>query len=255
MILAVINNKGGTGKTTTAVSVAASLARDHGRRVLLADLDSQASASLSMGIPRTELNPSIADAILEGRPLSRFLRQTEVPGLSVATGSPALANADLIMADMAGRESCLERALAPLKPELDDIIIDCPPSLSMLSINAMVAADEYILPTQPEYLALEGLVGMLEAVELIRKKLDASCRLLGIVLTRVDYRRKVTEEIISMIREHYKGDVLKTEIRIDVKLVEAPSFGKDIFAYARSSTGAEGYAALTEEILKKGKRA
>ena len=252
MILAIINNKGGTGKTTSAVNLAAALSID-GKKALLIDLDAQASASLSLGIERAAFAPSIADAILEGKPLKPLIRKTGAAGLDLITGSPDLANADLTLANRPGRERCLKAALAPVHADYDFIVLDCPPSLSMLSVNAMVAADAFIIPTTPEYLALEGLVGLMDAVQKIHEGIGDKCHLLGILLTKVDHRRKVTEEIIKVIRGHYKDQVMKTEVGVDVRLVEAPSFGKTIFEYDRGSSGAEAYLQLAGEIKRKGK--
>lgn len=252
MILAVINNKGGTGKTTSAVNLAAALAMN-GNRVLQVDLDSQASASLSMGIERTSFTPSIADAILDEKPLKPIVRKTAIEGLDLVTGSPDLANADIRLANMAGRERRLRNAIAPIRTDYDHVILDCPPSLSMLSVNAMVAADAFIIPTPPEYLALEGLVGLMEAVLKIHEGTLDKCRLLGILLTKVDHRRRVTGEIIQVIRDHYGDQVFRTEVGVDVRLIEAPSFGKSIFQYDRQSSGADAYMRLAGEIAKKGK--
>jgi chromosome partitioning protein len=250
MILAVINNKGGTGKTTSAVNLAAALAMK-GRRTLLIDLDSQASASLSLGIDRAGFKPSISDVILEGRGLAGTIRKTAVEGLDLVTGSPDLADADLQLSKMTGRENRLKDAIAPIRADYDFIILDCPPSLGLLAVNSMVAADAFIIPTPPEYLALEGLVGLMEAVQKIHEGIGDACRLLGILLTKVDHRRKVTEEIVQVIRGHYRDQVFRTEIRVDVRLIEAPSFGQTIFQYDRGSAGAEGYLQLADEIIRR----
>ena len=166
-----------------------------------------------------------------------------------------MAEAALPLASLTGRERRLKAAIEPIKGDYDFIILDCPPSLSLLSVNAMVAADAFIIPTPPEYLALEGLVGLMAAVQKIHAGIGDKCRLLGILLTKVDHRRKVTEEIIGIIRNHYKYQVFKTEVGVDVRLVEAPSFGKTIFEYDRSSSGAEAYLQLAREITRKGKKA
>ena len=252
MILALINNKGGTGKTTSAVNLAAALAM-RGSRALLVELDSQASASLSMGIERAAFTPSVADAILAGKPLKPVIRRSAVEGLDLVTGSPDLANADLMLASLSGRERRLKDAVAPVLGDYAFIILDCPPSLSMLSVNAMVAADAFIIPTPPEYLALEGLVGLLDAVQKVHAGIGDKCRLLGILLTKVDHRRRVTEEIIGVIRGHYRDQVFRAEVGVDVRLVEVPSFGKTIFQYDRRSSGAEAYLQLAGEIARKGR--
>lgn len=253
MILTMINNKGGTGKTTSAINVAAALSLNHGQRTLLVDLDSQASTSLAMGIERVELSPSIADVLLEGRPWSQVIRDTSTPKLHLVSASSDLANADLILADISGRERCLSETLRLISPDYDYIILDCPPSMSLLSINAMVSSDAYIIPTPAEYLAMEGLIGMMEAVQKIQRGIQCSCYLMGILLTMVDRRRRITKEVTEVIRAHYQDQVFKTEIRIDVRLVEAPSFGQAIFEYARHSSGAQCYAELTKEIIERSK--
>jgi len=250
MILAIINNKGGTGKSTSAVNLTAALALK-GRRTLLIDLDGQASASLSLGIERADFKPSIADAIIDGRGMSGIVRKTGAERLDLITGSPDLADADLQLAKIPGRERRLKDAIAPIRAGYDFIVLDSPPSLGLLSVNALVAADAFIVPMPPEYLALEGLVGLLEAVQLIHEGIGDRSRLMGILLTKVDHRRKVTEEIIQIIRRHYGDQVFKTEIRVDVRLIEAPSFGKTIFQYDRLSAGAEGYFYLADEIIRR----
>jgi len=168
MILAIIGNKGGTAKTATAISLAAGLGLRR-RRSLLIDLDSQGSASLSLGIKRVDFDPSIADVILAGRiGLSAVIRNTGAEGLDLVTGSARLADADVQLARIPGREHRLKEALAPIRAAYDFIVLDCPPSLGMLAVNALVAADAYLIPTPPEYLALEGLVGITDAVQLIQ---------------------------------------------------------------------------------------
>ena len=250
MILAIIGNKGGTAKTATAISLAAGLALK-GRRTLLIDLDSQGSASLSLGVRRAAFDPSIADVILAGRGLAGIIRKTSAEGLDLVTGSAALADADVQLARIPGRESRLKAALAPIRADYDFVILDCPPSLSLLAINALVAADAYLVPTPPEYLALEGLVGITDAVQRIQAGIGTACQLAGILLTRVDHRRKVTDEIVQVIRGHYKGQVFRAEIPVDVCLVEAPSFGQTIFQYDRGSAAAEAYRQLTDEIIRR----
>jgi chromosome partitioning protein len=247
-ILALVNNKGGVGKTTSAVSLAAGIAAE-GNRVLLADLDAQGSAALSLGIARTELSPGTAEVILDGLPIKSGIRDSSVSGLDILPGSMKLASADLVLSDVKGREVVLKAALSPIRADYDFTVLDCPPSLGLLTVNALTAADFFIIPMTPDYLALEGLVNLMEAVEKIRVGIGRTAAPLGILLTLCDYRLNVTEEIGRMIRSHYGRLVFKTEIRLNVRLKEAPSFGKTIFDYDAGSTGAEGYLAFTKETL------
>lgn len=254
MILALVNNKGGVGRTTTAVNLSAGLANKN-HRVLLADLDSQGSASLSLGVNRADLKPSSADVLLGGMSIQRAIRPTTIKGLDLLTGSMELANADLVLGDARGREMRLKNALNPVRKDYAFIILDCPPSLSLLPINALVAADAYLVPVTPHYLALEGLVNLMEAVERVRQGMGTAALQLGLVLTMVDYRNRATREIVDIVRGHYKHQVFRAEIRINVRLAEAPSFGKSIFDYAPSSTGAAAYRRLVTEVLRRCRKA
>ena len=248
--LSIVNNKGGVGKTTSAVSLAAGIAAE-GQRVLLADLDAQGSASLSLGLTRADLHPGTAEVILEGRPVRGAVRPSSVSGLDILPGSMKLASADLALSDMKGRETVLKTALSPILADYNFTILDCPPSLGLLTVNALTAADFFIIPLTPDYLALEGLVNLMEAVERIRAGIGKTAVPLGILLTLCDNRLNVTEEIGRMIRGHYGKLVCKTEIKSNVRLKEAPSFGKTIFDYDAGSAGAEGYHELTKEVLRR----
>ena len=249
--VALVNNKGGVGKTTSAVSLAAGIAAE-GHRVLLADLDAQGSASLSLGIARADLQPGTAEVILSGLPIREAIRPSYVKGLDILPGSMTLASADLSLADVKGREAVLKSALKPIRGEgYRYIILDCPPSLGLLTVNALTAADFFLVPVTPDYLALEGLVNLLEAVERIRAGIGKVADLLGIMLTLGDYRLNVTEEIGGMVRRQYGKLVFKTEIRGNVRLKEAPSFGKTIFDYDKGSAGAEAYRQLVREVVER----
>jgi len=248
IIVALVNNKGGVGKTASAVALAAGLAGE-GKRTLLVDLDAQGSAGLSLGLTRADLTPGTAEVLLDGHPVRSAKRPTAVEGLDILPGGMTLTSADLVLADVAGRETVLKAALDPVRRDYDFIVLDCPPALGLLVVNALVAASCFIVPVTADYLALEGLVNLLDAVDRIRAGIGGDAVMLGIVLTMVDHRLNVTEEIGRMIRGYYGRAVFKTEITVNVKLKEAPSFGRVIFDYAGGSSGAVAYAALVQEVL------
>jgi chromosome partitioning protein len=250
MIIAAINNKGGTGKTTTCVSIAAALAAK-GYKVLIADLDAQASASLSMGIHFDDLSPSAADVLFDDVPIASAIREAIEPNIDLLTGQMDLANSDLILSEVRGRENRLSESLAPVRDRYDFIVCDCPPSLSTISVNALMAADYFIIPMTAEYLALEGLISMMDAIDRIKRGMGVNPQLLGIVFTMVVPGLNLTREIMGLVRGEYGPKVFKTEIKRNVKLGEAPSRGKSIFAYAAKSLGAKSYDALAEEIIRR----
>ena len=249
-IIALVNNKGGVGKTTSAVNLAAGLVAER-RRVLLVDLDAQGSASLSLGLTRGDLSPGAAEVILEGLPIRDAIRPSSVKGLDILPGSMTLASADLALSIITGREVVLKAALKPILGDYDFLVLDCPPSLGLLTVNALTAADFFMVPVTPDYLATEGLVNLMEAVEKVKTGIGKTADLLGILLTLADYRLNVTKEISRMIRGYYGRLVFKTEIKGNVRLKEAPSFGKSIFAYDNGSSGAELYRLLTTEVLQR----
>jgi len=252
-IIAVVNNKGGVGKTTSAVNLAAGIAAGK-RLVLLVDLDAQGSASLSLGLTREDLTLGTAEVILEDHPIREAIRPSTVKGVDILPGSMTLASADMDLSVVKDREAVLKNALKPILGDYDFIILDCPPSLGLLTVNALTAADFFIIPTTPDHLALEGLVNLMDAVEKIRARIGKVATLLGILLTLADYRLNVTEEIGHVIRGYYGCLVFKTEIRGDVRLKEAPSVGKSIFDYANRCIGAEAYRQLTKEVLQRIKK-
>lgn len=246
-ILPVINNKGGVGKTTTAVNVAAGLAR-RGHRVLLVDLDSQGSASVHLGVSSDNLRPSIADSLLGGRPVEEVIRSTAIDNLDLVTGSLDLANTDIRLKEADGREKRLRRVLEPVKDQYDQILIDCPPSTSIVTINALVAGDGFIVPVAPTYLALEGVVSLGKVVRRVRQDLEEAAPLLGIVMTGTGSDSDESKNVTAEIRKHYAGKVFDAEIRHDNVLSEAPAHGEDVFAYAAGTRGASDYGRLVDEI-------
>ncbi len=250
MIISCIQSKGGVGKTTSAVNLAHALATRK-QKVLIIDLDSQGSASLSLGITRDKMTPSIADVLLDGVSIEEVIRETSIKGLHLITGSMDLASFDVALANEERRTERIKDGIKSILPIFDTVILDCPPTMSLLPVNALVACDHYLVPVMPHYLALEGLVSLIDAIDRIKAGMGATGTLLGILLTMVDQRAKVTSEISNIIRDQFKNAVFKTEIKTNIKLAEAPSFGKTIFQYDWNCTGAEAYQALAKEVIQR----
>jgi len=258
MIIAVMSNKGGTGKTTTSVNLSASLAI-LGFKVLLVDLDPQGYASLSLGIPYSELSPSVSEVLFGGIQTESVIRDTAISGLDLITGSIELVNSDLILADMPDRENRLDQSLHSIRTQYDFIILDCPPSMSLLSVNALVAANRYIIPITPDYLSMEGLITLLCTVERIKNGMGLNVELLGILFTMVNLDRlrirrqelKMQLRVIKLLREHYSKDVFNTFIARDVRLSEAASYGRAIFDFSPRSKAALVHRHLAKEVLNR----
>jgi chromosome partitioning protein len=248
MITALISRKGGVGKTTTAVNLSAALAAQ-GLRVLLVDLDSQASASLSLGIDRASLAPSSADVMLGGLPANQAVRETAIPGLHLITASVDLIQAESELAVFRGKETRLRSALAPIVRDYDFIFLDCPSSLSLLPVNAVVAANAFVVPVVPQFLAVTGVKNLLAAAERTAWDHGSRVRPLGLLLTMVDYRTKATRRTVDELRAEHGNLVFAIEIRINTRLAEAPAAGQTIFQYDRHAKGAAAYKLLAGEFL------
>jgi chromosome partitioning protein len=251
-IIAITNQKGGVGKTTTTTNLGAALALK-GKKVLVVDLDPQAHLTTSLGVKEYELEKtiyevfkgvvSINEAIIDlGRPKSR---------LWLLPSSLTFSVADTEFSSEAGREYLLKEALQSLNEQFDYILIDCPPSLGLLTINGFTAAQEIYIPLQTEFLAMHGMTQLLQVYNVVKKRVNQELKITGIIGTIFDGRKKLNREVVDKIREHFGEHLFKTLIRSNVSLAEAPSFGQDIFTYRPDSTGAEDYAALAEEVLQR----
>jgi chromosome partitioning protein len=251
--IACANQKGGVGKTTTVVNLGSYLALA-GERVLVVDLDPQGNATSGLGLDRTAIEGSVYDAVIDGAHLSGLTVQGPIPGLHVVPSAIALAGAEVELAPVEGRERRLARLLANTAVEYDYILVDCPPSLGLLTVNALTAADSVLIPLQCEYYALEGLTQLLATLDLIRDHLNPDLAIKGIVLTMYDGRTNLAAEVAAEVRRHLGDRVFQTVIPRNVRLSEAPSHGLPISRYAPDSTGAVAYAALAAEFRTRDRR-
>jgi chromosome partitioning protein len=248
-IITIANQKGGVGKTTTAVNLAASLSQ-HGCRVLVVDLDPQGNASTALDVDHHVGRESVYNALVEERPLSEIVTEVEgMPGLFCAPATIDLAGAEIELVPMVARESRLARAIEQLDiSNLDFVLIDCPPSLGLLTVNALVAGEEVLIPIQCEYYALEGLEQLLRTVELVRGHLNDQLRISTILLTMYDGRTRLATQVADDVREHFGDVVLRTIIPRSVRVSEAPSYGQSVITYDPASTGAIAYAEAAREL-------
>jgi len=247
-VIVVANQKGGVGKTTTTVNLAASLAM-HGLRVLVIDLDPQGNASTALGIDHHAEVPSIYDVLVEGRPLAEVVQPVvDVEGLFCCPATIDLAGAEIELVSLVARESRLQRAIAAYEQPLDYILIDCPPSLGLLTVNALVAGQEVLIPIQCEYYALEGLGQLLRNVELVRAHLNPVLHVSTILLTMYDARTRLAAQVADEVRTHFAQEVLRTAIPRSVRISEAPSYGQTVLTYDPGSTGALSYLEAAREL-------
>jgi chromosome partitioning protein len=252
-VLTVANQKGGVGKTTSAVNIAAALAL-HGLRVLVLDLDPQGNASTALGLPHPSGTPSVYDVLVNDLPLADVVHQVEgIPGLFAAPSTIDLAGAEIELVSMVARESRLRRALDTYDGaggRFDFVFIDCPPSLGLLTVNAMVAADEVFIPIQCEYYALEGLGQLVQNVDLVRAHLNPGLHISTILLTMYDARTRLAAQVADEVRAHFGSSVLKTVVPRSVRISEAPSYGQTVMTYDPGSSGALAYLEAARELAR-----
>lgn len=250
-IIAIANQKGGVGKTTTSVNLGAGLAQ-MGKKVLLVDIDAQGNATTGVGIEKSELDQCIYNVLVEDTAVQEVIKKTATENLDVLPATIQLAGAEIELVPTISREVRLQRALQPVRTEYDYVIIDCPPSLGLLTINALTAADSVIIPVQCEYYALEGLSQLLNTVRLVQKHLNKNLAIQGVLLTMLDARTNLGIQVIDEVKKYFRDKVYRSIIPRNVRLSEAPSHGKPIMQYDAKSRGAEVYIDLAEEVIAGG---
>jgi chromosome partitioning protein len=252
-IVCISNQKGGVGKTTTAINLAASLAAAE-RKTLLVDLDPQGNAGSGLGIDKSQLPGSIYDALIDDRVIDELIQPTELRYLDVVPATADLTGAEVELVNLPNREKRLKAILDPLKRKYDYVLIDCPPSLGLLTLNALAASDAVLIPLQTEFYAMEGLAQLLSTIELVQRNLNPKLSVDGIVLTMFDSRANISHQVSDEVRRVFPQLVFDTVVPRNVRLAESPSFGKPVLLYDIRSRGCEAYLAVARELLKRDKQ-
>lgn len=250
VVLAVVNQKGGVGKSTTAVNLAATLA-DEGQKILLVDLDPQGNATSGYGLDKNRREHCVYDALLGELELEDLIEPVEVEGVFVVPSTIQLAGAEIELVSAFSRETKLKQVLKPVMGDFDFVIVDCPPSLGLLTINALTAANGVLIPVQCEYYALEGLTKLLETVRLVKTQLNPALEVFGVVMTMYDGRTRLSQQVVDEVRDFFGDRVFDTLIPRSVRLSEAPSFGQPVTLYDPSGRGTEAYRLLAKEVISR----
>lgn len=248
-IIAITNQKGGVGKTTTTINLAAALAASE-VRVLVIDSDPQGNTTSGLGVQKTEGIPTIYDVLVEGRDIHQAVRKTEMDGLDLVPADKNLIGVNVELVGAHGRESLLQQRLKAISGDYQYILIDCPPALDLLTLNALMAADSVLIPIQCEFFALEGVSGLMDTVDRVRDSFGHPLQIEGILLTMYDDRTNLTKQVAADLREFFGDEVFKTVVPRSIRLAEAPSHGKPILLYDPASKGSEAYIQLAKEILR-----
>ena len=249
-IFAVANQKGGVGKTTTAVNLAACLAAT-GRRVLLVDTDPQGNASSSLGMDKAAMATTLYDVLLNEAPAAEVIRPTHVPHLAVLPSTSVLAAAEIELVDLPRRETFLRAALGTVAESYDFIFVDCPPSLGLLTVNALTAAHGVLIPIQCEFLALEGLLQLVQTVDRVKRTVNPTLDVTGVIMTMYDARTRLAPQVVAEVRRFFPTRIFKSVVPRTVRLAEAPSYGQAITEYDASGRGAQAYRALADELVER----